>query len=89
MNPEDVRRMVAGWQAAEAREREERHKAGPDRAEAVRGALALMDLFGEMHGWPPPENEARRRDDELARARWIRVRNYYRTHGKAAQPEDP
>jgi hypothetical protein len=89
MNPEDVRRRVAGWQAAERREREERRKAGPDPAEAVQGALALMDLFGEMHGWPPPENEARRRDSEQARAHWVCVRNFYRAHGKAAKPEDP
>jgi hypothetical protein len=89
MNPEDIRRMVAGWQMVEEREREERRKAGPDPAAAVQGALELMDLFGEMHGWPPPENEARRRDDELARERWVRVRNYYRAHGKTAKPEDP
>lgn len=89
MNPEDVRRMVTGWQAAGRREREERRKAGPDAAEAIQGALALMDLFGELHGWPPPENEARRRDNELARAQWVRVRSFYQTHGKAAKPEDP
>jgi hypothetical protein len=51
--------------------------------------LALMDLFGEMHGWPPTENEARRRDNELARERWVRVRSFYQAHGKAAKPEDP
>lgn len=89
MNPEDLRRMAQGWQAAEDRARQERRKAGPDAVEAVQGAFALMDLFGEMHGWPPPENEARRRDNELARARWVRVRNFYQTHGKAAEPEDP
>jgi hypothetical protein len=89
MNPETVRRMVAGWQIAEGREREERRKAGPDSAAAVEGALALTDLFGEMHAWPPSENEARRRDDELARERWVHVRNFYRTHGKAAKPEVP
>ncbi len=89
MNPEDVRRMVAGWQAAEAQERKERRKAGPDIATAVQGSLELMDLFGKMHGWPPPENEARRRDNELARRRWVRVRSFYQAHGKAAKPEDP
>lgn len=89
MRPEDVRRMVTGWQIAEERVRAERRKAGPDAAEAVQGALALMDLFGEMHVWPPPENEARRRAKELARARWVLVRNFYQTHGKAAKPEDP
>lgn len=81
--------MVTGWQIAEERVRAERRKAGPDTAEAVQGALALMDLFGEMHVWPPPENEARRRAKELARARWVLVRNFYQTHGKAAKPEDP
>ena len=81
--------MARGWQAAEGREREERRKAGPNAAAAVQGALALMDLFGEMHGWPPAENEARRRDNELARARWVRVRSFYQAHGKTTKPEDP
>jgi hypothetical protein len=89
MNPEEVRRMVGGWQAVEPREREERRKAGPDSAAAVQGALELMDLFGEMHGWPPAENAARRRNNELARASWVRVRNFYQAHGKAAKPEAP
>ena len=88
-NPEGVRRMVAGWQAVERQEREERRQAGPDTAMAIRGALELMDLFGAMHGWPPPENEARRRDDELARSRWVRVRSFYQAHGQAAQQENP
>ena len=84
-NPESLRRMVAGWQAVEAQEREERRQAGPDSATSIRGALELMDLFGAMHGWPPPENEARRRDDELARSRWVRVRNFYLAHGQTAK----
>ena len=88
MNPEDVRRMALGWRAVEAREREERRKAPPDSAVAIQGAFALMDLFGEMHPWPPPENEARRRDDELARESWARVRNFYCAHGKTSKPED-
>ena len=88
-NSEGVRRMVAGWQAVERQEREERREAGPDAATAIRGALELMDLFGAMHGWPPPENEARRRDDELARRRWVRVRSFYQAHGQAAKQENP
>ena len=88
-NPEHVRRMVAGWQAVEGQEREERRQAGPDAAMAIRGALELMDLFGAMHGWPPPENEARRRDDELARRCWVRVRSFYQAHGQAAKPKNP
>ena len=88
-NPEHVRRMVAGWQAVEGQEREERRQAGPDAAMAIRGALELMDLFGAMHGWPPPENEARRRDDELARRCWVRVRSFYQAHGQAAKQTNP
>jgi len=80
--------MVAGWQAVEGLEREERRQAGPD-AMAVRGALELMDLFGALHGWPPPENEARRRDSELVRSRWVRVRSFYQAHGQAAQQKNP
>ncbi len=76
--------MVAGWQAVESQERDERREAGPDAAKAVESALELMDLFGTMHDWPPPENEARRRDDELARSRWAIVRAYYQVHGRAA-----
>ena len=88
-NPEDVRRMVAGWQLVERQERAERRQAGPDAAVAIRGALELMDLFGAMHSWPPAENEARRRDNEMVRRSWVRVRSYYQAHGKAAKPEDP
>ena len=84
-NPEGLRRMVAGWQAVESQEREERRQAGPDTAISIRGALELMDLFGAMHGWPPPENEARRRDNELARRCWVRVRSFYLAHGQAAK----
>jgi hypothetical protein len=87
-NSTGVRRMVAGWQAVERQEREERRQAGPDAAMAIRGALELMDLFGVIHGWPPPENEARRRDNELARSRWVRVRSFYQAHGQAAKQEN-
>ena len=81
--------MVAGWLAVERQEREERRQTGPDVAMAIRGALELVDLFGAMHGWPPPENEARRRDNELARRRWVRVRSFYQAHGQAAKQENP
>lgn len=84
-SPESLRQMVAGWQAVEAQEREERRQAGPDSAASIRGALELMDLFGTMHSWPPPENEVRRRDAELARTCWVRVRGFYLAHGQAAK----
>jgi len=39
---ESLRRMVAGWQAVEAQERQERRQTGPDSAGSVRGALELV-----------------------------------------------
>lgn len=87
-NPEDVRRMVAGWQLVERQERAERRQAGPDAEAAIRGALELMDLFGTMHGWPPSETKPAAATTRWRR-RWVRVRSYYQAHGKAAKPEDP
>ena len=87
MFAKDVRRIVTGWQVVAEVERQERRQDGPDSAAAIRDALELLDLFGDLHGWPPPENEGRRRDDELARQRWDRVRAYYRTHGETAKPK--
>src|ERR687895_1809517 len=89
MNPEDIRRMVAGWQAVNEREREERRKAGPDSAAAIQGALELMDLFDEMHGWPPPEMRLAAAATIWRVSAGVRVRNYYRAHGKTAKPKDP
>jgi hypothetical protein len=45
MNPDDVRRLVAGWRAAEECEREERRKAGPDleELESIRAYDAAME----------------------------------------------
>lgn len=81
--------MVSGWQVAAKVEREELRKAGPNSTAAIQGAFELMDLFDELHGWPPPENEGRRRDDELARECWTRVRAFHRAHGQTAEPKTP
>lgn len=63
------------------RESLERRLAGPDREAAIRGFLDLIDLYDQLHGWPPTESEARRSDAVQARENWIRVRNHYRRHG--------
>ena len=76
-----LRRRAAAWALAEQREIAERRKAGPNPAAAIASALELIDLFDRLHGWPPPENDVRRREDEAARESWRRVREHYRTHG--------
>jgi hypothetical protein len=81
---EVLRRRAAGWSLAEQREIAERRKAGPDRAAAITSALELIDLFDRLHGWPPPEDELRRRENDQARESWRRVRAYYTAHGSAA-----
>jgi hypothetical protein len=48
---------------------------------AIAGALELIDLFDRLHGWPSPEDEVRRREDESARESWRRVRAHYGTYG--------
>ncbi|HYH47375.1 MAG TPA: hypothetical protein VEG34_16970 [Thermoanaerobaculia bacterium] len=78
---ENLRRRAAAWSLAEQREIAERRKAGPDCAAAIAGALELIDLFDRLHGWPPPEDELRRREDEAARESWRRVRAHYLAHG--------
>jgi len=72
-----VRRWVMSRRAAEAREREENRRA-PDGAAAVRFALALIALDGRLHGWPREEDLVSQREDELARARWARLRTAWR-----------
>jgi len=74
MDPHELRRWVASRRAAEEREREELRAQGPDPAFAIRSALALADLAESLHGWPVPEDEVSRREDEQARDDWMRVR---------------
>lgn len=76
-----IRRRAAAWSLAEQREIAERRKAGPDCAAAISSALELIELFDRLHGWPPPEDELRRREDESARQSWRRVRAHYGAHG--------
>ena len=72
-SPDDLRRWVENQRAAGERER----RAARDGAYArdpVRAALDLIALAGERFGWPVPEDEIRRREDEVARERWARLR---------------
>jgi|CXWL01.1.fsa_nt_gi hypothetical protein len=81
MKGEDLLRRVAGWRAAADVEASERKRLGPDRAAAIAGFFDLIELFDRLHGWPPVESETRRREAQIARENWVRVRNHYRAHG--------
>jgi hypothetical protein len=74
MDPDELRRWVASRRAAQAREWEEQRSKGPDSEFAFRSALALVALTGRLHGWPVPEDDVTRREDEKARDSWSRVR---------------
>jgi hypothetical protein len=74
MRREDARRWVAGYRAAQDRERHEAMATGPEVGAAVASALALIALGGRLHGWPIPDDEIDRREDALVRERWDRLR---------------
>ena len=74
MRSSDLRRWVEGYRAAQERERVEAVAAGPDPEAAIKSALALIALAGRLHGWPPPEDDADRREADAARATWDRLR---------------
>jgi hypothetical protein len=74
MRPEDLRRWVAGRQAAEDRQRDEPGGTAPAPAVAWSQALSLIDLVGRLVGWPPPEDDIRQRETRHASEQWARVR---------------
>lgn len=61
----------------------------PLAAAAVRGALELMDLFGAMHGWPPPETKPAAEPTNSPGAAGSVSAVSTRPHGQAAKQEDP
>lgn len=72
-SPENLRRWVEDKRAAEVREREAA-RGGSFARDPVRAALDLIAIAGRLHGWPIPPDAVRRREDEIARERWSRLR---------------
>jgi hypothetical protein len=70
--PEDIRRRVAGWRAAEVRERQIR------RAEALLDATTALELAEELCELDPDlfreEDPVRTREVGEARAAWAKLR---------------
>jgi hypothetical protein len=63
--------------AVEDRERAERRGAAAPH-KAVAQALALVALYGRLHGWPAREDEVSRREDAEMYARWHRLKTSLR-----------
>jgi len=69
-----LRRWVEDRRAAESRERAERRSAGASSAETIAQALALVALYGRLHGWPAREDEISCREDLQMYERWHRLK---------------
>jgi len=77
---EDLRRWVAGYRAAQHREREEAAAAGPDSSAAIQQALALI-AFGGRVGTTVTQDSADLRDEQRARVAWARLRTVLLARG--------
>lgn len=64
--------------AVEARERSERRGAVASPQDAIAQALALVALFGRLHGWPANEDAVSRREDAQMYDRWHRLQSALR-----------
>ena len=82
--PEDIRRRVAGWRAAEARERQVR------RTETVLDPTAALDLSEELCDLDPAlfreEDPVRKREVSEARAAWAKLRERLGWQRRAPNP---
>jgi hypothetical protein len=74
MDSSRLRRWVDDKRAVEARERGEARSGEASGGDAIAQALALVALYGRLHGWPPDEDEVSRREDAQMYGRWHRLR---------------
>ncbi len=73
-NPDDVRRWAENRRIANVVEVRDliEHWGEPQRS--VQAAFELLNLWGALHGWPPPEDPIDRREDAVVRERFARLR---------------
>jgi hypothetical protein len=57
-----------------ARERTEIRPTATSSRDAIAQALALVALYGRLHGWPAGEDEVSLREDAQMYSRWHRLR---------------
>lgn len=75
--PEDVRRWAENRRIANVLEVRDlmAHWGEPERA--VQAHFELLNLWAELHGWPPPESPVDRRDNLVVWERFARLRRAY------------
>jgi hypothetical protein len=73
----DLRRWLAGRQAAALREQQEARRNPMTTAQAVTSALSLFRLTVRLHGWPIPEDPIATRENAEVQATWQRLRRHY------------
>jgi hypothetical protein len=78
---EALRRWLAGRRATEKREWAEVRRAPLSPEESWRQALQLIAFAADRHGWPLPDDPLSAREDDLAYARWRRLRAAWRARG--------
>jgi hypothetical protein len=64
--------------AVEARERADVRSAATSSRDAIAQALALVALYGHLHGWPASEDAVSRREDAKMYDCWHRLRTALR-----------
>jgi Flp pilus assembly protein TadD len=69
----NLRRWVEDRRAVAARERAEARSTAPADS-SIAQALALVALYGRLHGWPVPEDAISRREDAQAYDRWYMLK---------------
>jgi hypothetical protein len=74
MTRADIRRWIGDQRAAERRQRQELTRNPSSPADTIREALALVALFGRLHGWPAPEDGCVRRELAARIESWDRLR---------------
>ena len=76
-NPEDVRRWAENRRIANALEVRDLLEYWGEPERSVQAAFELMNLWGRLHGWPPPESSLDRREDAVVRERFARLRRRF------------
>ncbi len=77
VDPNELRRWLAGRRAAEEREQLEVRWNPMSTAQAVASALSLLRLTVRLHGWPLAEDAVTRRENADVQATWQRLRRHY------------
>jgi hypothetical protein len=78
MEPDDLVRFVDDRRAVARREAEESAREGDGSVDAVTSALALLAVYGRLHGWPPADDPVSDAEDAAVRDRFDRLRQWYR-----------